>query len=79
MTKQHELAELRSLFGRSAVDEAIASCDEAKIWGLQHAFLVAQASTKLQILLHKPLDAVAYAQSLEPQLRAALIVAILDI
>ena len=77
MAKQRELAELRSLFGRSAVDEAIASWDEVKIWGWQHASDVALASTKLQRLLHKPLDAVAYAQSLEPQLRAALIVAIL--
>jgi hypothetical protein len=33
MTKQRELAELRSLFGRKAVDEAIASCDEAIAWG----------------------------------------------
>lgn len=78
MVKQRELAELRSLFGRKAVDEAIASCDEAIAWGVQHAFLVAQASTKLQRLLHKPPDAVAYAQSLEPQLRAALIIAILS-
>lgn len=78
MTKQRELAELRSLFGRSAVDEAIFCCDEAKAWGVQHALDVAQASSKLQTMLHKPLEATAYAQSLEPQLRAALIIAILS-
>lgn len=76
--RERELAELRSLFGRKAVDEAIASCDEAIAFMVQHAFLVAQASTELQRLLPNPLDAVAYAQSLEPQLRAALIVAILE-
>ncbi len=78
MTRQGELAELRSLFGRKAVDEAIASCDEAKAWGVQHAYDVAQASSKLQTMLHKLQEACAYAQSLEPQLRAALIIAILE-
>lgn len=77
MTKQRELAELRSLFGRKAVDEAIASCDEAIAWGVQHASDVALASTELQRLLPNPPDAVTYAQSLDPKTQAALIVAIL--
>lgn len=78
MAKQRELAELRSLFGRSAVDEAIESCDEAIAWGVQHASDVALASAKLQRMLHTPMEAIAYAQSLEPQLRSALIIAILE-
>ncbi len=77
MTKQRELAELRSLFGRKAVDEAIACCDEAKAWGMQHPSDIALASNELQRLLPKPPDAVAYAQSLDPKAQAALIVAIL--
>jgi hypothetical protein len=78
MTKQRELAELRSLFGRKAVHEAIASCDEAIAWGVQHASDVALSSTELQRLLPNLLDAVAYAHSLNSQLRAALIIAILE-
>lgn len=75
---QRELAELRSLFGRVAVDDALAHWDEVKRWMWQHPRVVATASTELQSKLHNPLDAVAYAANLNPQLKAALIVAILE-
>lgn len=75
---QRKLAELRSLFGRSAVDDAIARKSELNQWRWEHASAVAEASSGLMAVISSPPDAVAYAASLEPQLRAALIVAIME-
>lgn len=76
---QRKLAELRSLFGRSAVEDAIARKSELNQWQWEHALAVAEASSGLMTVISNPPDAVAYAASLEPQLRAALIVAIMEV
>jgi hypothetical protein len=73
---QRKLAELRSLFGRSAVEDAIARKFELNQWRIEHARAVANATSELMAVIQHPPDAVAYAASLEPQLRAALIIAI---
>jgi hypothetical protein len=75
---QRELAELRSLFGRSAVDDAIARKFELNQWRIENARAVAEASNGLMAVIQHPPDAVAYVANLEPQLRAALIIAILE-
>lgn len=74
-----KLAELRSLFGRSVVDDAIARKSELNQWRVEHAGAVANATSELIVVISSPPDAVAYAASLEPQLRAALIVAIMEV
>jgi len=75
---QRSLAELRSLFGWSAVDDAVARKSVLNQWRIEHALAVAEASAGLMAVISSPPDAVAYAASLEPQLRAALIVAIIE-
>lgn len=75
---QRELAELRSLFGRSAVEDALARSPELNQWRIEYARAVADATSELMAVISSPPDAVAYAASLEPQLRAALIVALME-
>ena len=75
---QRELAELRSLFGRSQVDEAITRRFELNHWRIENAGAVAEATSGLMQVVQNLQDAVAYAAKLDPQLRAALIVAILE-
>lgn len=75
---QRKLAELRSLFGQLAVENAIARKSELNKWRIEHARAVADATSELMAVISSPPDAVAYAASLEPQLRAALIVAIME-
>jgi sensor domain CHASE-containing protein len=60
------------------VDEAIARKPELNQWRIENARAVAEASSGLIAVIQNPPDAVAYAAGLDPQLRAALIVAILE-
>lgn len=75
---QRKLSELRSLFGRLVVDDAIARRSELNQWRIEHARTVADTTSELMAVISSPPDAVAYAASLEPQLRAALVVAIME-
>lgn len=75
---QRELAELRSLFGRLAVDDAIACKSELNQWRIENARAVADASNGLMAVIQHPPIAVIYVANLEPQIKAALIIAILE-
>lgn len=76
---QRELAELRSLFGRSAVDDVIAHQSEALRWAWEHPEATASASRGLMAVISDPQSAVAYATSLDYDLKRALIVALLNV
>lgn len=75
---QRELAEVRSLFGRLAVEDAVARKAELDKWRWHNARAVAEASAGLSSVIQSPHDAVAFVAGLDPQVRAALIVAILE-
>lgn len=73
-----ELAELRSLFGRSAVDDAISRKSELNQWRVENARAVVEATSGLMAVIQNPHDAVAFVASLDRQLKAALIIAIIE-
>lgn len=75
---ERDLTELVALFGQSAVDDAIAHELEAGEYAFAHSDAIAEASAALSNTLHNPQETVAYAASLDPELKRALIVAIMN-
>lgn len=73
-----ELAELVALFGRDAVLNAIANQDTVRLWKLQHLTQVIKTIQELKTRMREPSPAVEFAVSLDPPLRDALIVTLLD-
>ncbi len=72
------LAELKSLFGRAVVEDAIAHKDYFNQWRIENAKQVADAVSKLKAVIHNPHDAVAFVSTLDPILKSALVIAILE-
>ncbi len=63
---QRELAELRSLFRRSDVNNAITCKFELNQWRLENAGAVADASNGLKAVIQHPPIVVDYVANLEP-------------
>lgn len=79
MNRHREMAELVALFGRDAVDSAIASKESIHQWAWENSEAVALAASELRAKLGNPPDAVAYAAGLDPLTRLALIVTIMEV
>jgi len=75
---KRELAELKSLFGQSVVEDAIAHKDYFNQWCIENAKQVADAASKLKVVIHNPQDAVAFVSTLDPVLKSALVIAIIE-
>lgn len=73
-----DLAELVALFGRDTVLNAIANQDTVRLWKLQHLTQVIKTIQELKTRMREPSPAVEFVASLDPQLRDALIVTLLD-
>jgi hypothetical protein len=79
--RQH--SELISLFGRAEVERASVRCDELNQWinsDLSHRFEVIRAMQGLQeaIAIH-PHNAVSYCRGLEPNVRGAILLDLLEL
>jgi hypothetical protein len=74
---KRELAELKSLFGQSVVDDAITNKDYLNQWCIENAKQVADAASRLKAVIQNPHDAFAFVSTLEPILKSAFAIAIL--
>lgn len=75
---ERDLTDLIALFGQSAVDDAIAHELEAGEYAFAHSDAIAETSAALSNTLDNPQATVAYAASLDPELKRALIVVIMN-
>lgn len=75
---QRDLTELIELFGREAVDDAVAHEIEAGQYAFENSEAIVEASAVLQNKLGNLEEMTNYTASLDPQLRRALIVVIMN-
>ncbi len=75
---ERDLTELIALFGQTSVDDAIAHELEAGQYAFEHPDALVEASAALRNTLGDPQETMGYINSLNPLLKRALIVTIIN-